>query len=101
LLQLKQLKGELIFMLINGIEVTINGFADMKEEEILGYIRCVENETDEALLSLAISDAGKGDVALTINSTLINSNAFAASLAISLEQRIVGTMQNALKNTTA
>jgi len=54
----------MIFMLINGIEVTINGFDNMKEEEILGYIRCVENETDEALLSLSISDAGKGDVAL-------------------------------------
>lgn len=51
-------------MLINGIDVRLNGFADMSEEEILGYIRCVEQQTSESLVTLTISDAGQGDVAL-------------------------------------
>ncbi len=51
-------------MLINGIQVTVTGFEDMPEKEILSYIHCIESQTSEALVSLSISNAGQNDVAL-------------------------------------
>lgn len=51
-------------MLLHGIDVTIKGFADMPEEEILSYIRCIEEQTNDHIVSVTISDAGQGDVAL-------------------------------------
>lgn len=51
-------------MLVNGVEVSINGLQDVSEREILNYINYVKESSRESLTSLTISDAGNGDVAL-------------------------------------
>ena len=51
-------------MMVHGVSVTLNGFNDMSEEEICSYISCIEQQTEESLIELTISTAGKNDVAL-------------------------------------
>jgi hypothetical protein len=51
-------------MVVNGIEVTVNGIKDVSEQEMMGYINYIEKETDENLESLQISTADEGNVSL-------------------------------------
>ncbi len=51
-------------MLVNGIDVTVDGIQNVSEQEILNYIDYIHNETDEQLESIAISAAEDGNVAL-------------------------------------
>jgi hypothetical protein len=51
-------------MLVNGIEVTVNGIENVSKQEMMGYINYIENETDENLASLQISTADEGNVSL-------------------------------------
>lgn len=51
-------------MLVNGVEVKVNGLNDISEKEILNYINYVKQNSSEALSSLTISDAGNGEVSL-------------------------------------
>ncbi|MFA6848773.1 MAG: anaerobic ribonucleoside-triphosphate reductase [Selenomonadaceae bacterium] len=51
-------------MLVNGIEVTVNGIENISKQEMMGYINYIENETDENLASLQISTADEGNVSL-------------------------------------
>ncbi len=51
-------------MLVNGIDVTVNGIENMSEQEIQGYISYVEDQTDEQLETLSISLEDNGNVAL-------------------------------------
>jgi hypothetical protein len=51
-------------MVVNGIEVTVNGIKDVSEQEMMGYINYIEKETDENLESLQISTAEEGNVSL-------------------------------------
>ena len=61
-------------MVVNGIDVTVNGINDMTEQEIMGYIDMLQEDTDEELSSLCISPAANG--------SLQSLSASAASLAI-------------------
>lgn len=49
-------------MVVNGIDVTIEGLKDVSEQEIVNYIGYVENETNEKIDTLHISAAGNGNV---------------------------------------
>jgi len=51
-------------MLVNGIEVTVNGIENMSETEVVGYINHLQAQTTEVIETVSISDAGKGDIAL-------------------------------------
>ena len=51
-------------MLVNGIDVTVNGIENMSEQEIQGYISYVEDQTNEQLQTLSISLEDSGNVAL-------------------------------------
>jgi len=51
-------------MLVNGIEVTVNGIENMSETEVVGYINHIQAQTNEVIETVSISDAGKGDIAL-------------------------------------
>ena len=51
-------------MLVNGIDVTVNGIENMSEQEIQGYISYVEDQTDEQLGALSISLEDDGNIAL-------------------------------------
>ena len=51
-------------MLVNGIEVTVNGIENMSETEVVGYINHLQAQTNEVIETVSISDAGKGDIAL-------------------------------------
>ena len=51
-------------MLVNGIDVTVDGIQNVSEQEILNYIDYIHTETDEQLESIAISAAEDGNVAL-------------------------------------
>lgn len=51
-------------MVVNGIEVTVNGIKDVSEQEMMGYINYIEKKTDENLASLQISMADEGNVSL-------------------------------------
>ncbi|SFT82008.1 Anaerobic ribonucleoside-triphosphate reductase [Selenomonas sp. GACV-9] len=44
-------------MVVNGIDVTIEGLSDVSEQEIVNYIDYVENETKEKVDTLRISAA--------------------------------------------
>ena len=50
------------YMLVNGIDVTVEGLEDISEQEIVNYIDYVENETKEKLDTLHISAAGNDDI---------------------------------------
>lgn len=49
-------------MVVNGIDVTVEGLKDISEQEIVNYIGYVENETNEKIDTLHISAAGNGNV---------------------------------------
>ena len=49
-------------MLVNGIDVTVEGLEDISEQEIVNYIDYIENKTNEKLDTLHISAAGNDDV---------------------------------------
>ena len=51
-------------MLVNGINVTISGFEDMSQTEIMGYIDMIQSENHDDLTSLAISPAEDGEINL-------------------------------------
>lgn len=51
-------------MVVNGIDVTVNGINDMTEKEIMGYIDMLQEDTDEELSSLCISPAANGEINL-------------------------------------
>lgn len=51
-------------MLLNGVEVTVNGFESMSDREILSYIDYIQNDTEEELSALTISPADDGEVTL-------------------------------------
>lgn len=51
-------------MIVNGVEVRVNGLNDVSEKEILNYINYVKQSSNETLSSLTISDAGNGEVSL-------------------------------------
>lgn len=51
-------------MLVNGIEVTVNGFENMSETEVVCYINHIQSQTNEVIETVSISDAGRGDIAL-------------------------------------
>ena len=51
-------------MLVNGIDVTVNGIENMSEQEIQGYIDYVQEQNEEQLGALSISLAADGNVAL-------------------------------------
>lgn len=51
-------------MVVNGVEVKVNGLNDISEKEILNYINYVKQNSNETLSSLTISDAGNGAVSL-------------------------------------
>ena len=51
-------------MLVNGINVTISGFEDMSQAEIMGYIDMIQSENHDDLTSLAISPAADGEINL-------------------------------------
>ena len=49
-------------MIVNGIDVTIEGLKDVSEQEIVNYIDYVKTETNEKIDTLHISAAGGGNV---------------------------------------
>ena len=51
-------------MIVNGVNVTVNGFDSMSDREILSYIDSIQNDTEEELSALTISPAADGDVTL-------------------------------------
>ncbi|MDD3115132.1 MAG: anaerobic ribonucleoside-triphosphate reductase [Anaerovibrio sp.] len=51
-------------MNVNGINVTVTGFNDMTEKEIIGYIEMLQNENQEELAQLTISPADDGEINL-------------------------------------
>ena len=51
-------------MVVNGIDVTIEGLHDVSEQEITNYIGYVEQQTNERLESLNLSAAADGNVAI-------------------------------------
>ena len=51
-------------MVVNGIDVTIEGLHDVSEQEITNYIGYVEQQTNERLESLSLSAAADGNVAI-------------------------------------
>ena len=51
-------------MVVNGVEVKVNGLNDVSEREILNYINYVKQNSNETLASITISDAGNGEVSL-------------------------------------
>ena len=51
-------------MVVNGIDVTVEGLHDVSEQEITNYIGYVEQQTNERLESLNLSAAADGNVAI-------------------------------------
>ncbi|MBR4694511.1 MAG: hypothetical protein IKO94_00345 [Selenomonadaceae bacterium] len=51
-------------MVVNGINVKVNGVPDVSEQEIVNYIGYVEEHTSTPLKSLSISAAENGRVSL-------------------------------------
>ena len=51
-------------MVVNGIDVTVEGLEDVSEQEILSYIDYVKEHTDNRMGKLCISSAGDGNVTL-------------------------------------
>ena len=51
-------------MLVNGTEVTIKGVEGVTEQEVLGYIDYIHQQTPEAVETLEIAAAPDGNVAL-------------------------------------
>ena len=51
-------------MLVNGVNVKVNGLPDVSEQEIVNYIGYVKEQTHEPIKSLSISKADEGGIAL-------------------------------------
>ena len=51
-------------MVVNGINVTVNGLSHISEQEIASYIDCVEQKTNERVSSLDLSPAENGKIAI-------------------------------------
>ncbi len=51
-------------MVVNGIEVTVEGVPDISEHEIINYIDYIHEKTHEPVSSLNISAADNGQVEL-------------------------------------
>ncbi len=51
-------------MLVNGIDVTVEGLEDVSEQEILGYIDYINEHTSNRVGKLRISAAEEGNVTL-------------------------------------
>jgi len=51
-------------MMVNGIDVTVDGLSDVSEQEILGYIDYVNEQTRDRVGKLHISAADDGCVTL-------------------------------------
>ena len=51
-------------MLVNDIDVTVNGLEDVSEQEIVNYIGYVEQQTSEKLDRLSLSAAADGNVSI-------------------------------------
>lgn len=51
-------------MLVNGINVTVDGLDDVSEQEIISYINMLQEDTQDELSSLTITPAEDGSVAL-------------------------------------
>ena len=51
-------------MLIDNVEVTVEGLTDVSEKEMRHYVEYVGNQTDKPLTTLLITDAGDGNVTL-------------------------------------
>ncbi len=49
-------------MVVNGIDVTLDGLTDISEKEIAGYIDLVQKKTNEKISSLELKDAGNGKI---------------------------------------
>mgnify|MGYP001163084444 FL=1 len=49
-------------MVVNGIDVKVNGLSDVSEQEIVNYIDYVEQQTNEKVSSLQLSAAQDGQV---------------------------------------
>ena len=88
-------------MLVNGVDVKVNGLPDVSEQEIVNYIGYVKDQTHEPLKSLSISKADEGGIAWTTSFVPKNSSVSAASPAIWWERLTVGTMPSSRKSTSA
>ena len=53
-----------IYMTVNGIDVTVDGLNDVSEKEILGYIDYVNEQTHDKVGKLHIAAAADGCVTL-------------------------------------
>ncbi|WP_182187142.1 anaerobic ribonucleoside-triphosphate reductase [Pectinatus frisingensis] len=51
-------------MFVKGIEVSVNGLADVSLDEVINYINLIEKRTTKRLQYLNLSDAGNGSVAI-------------------------------------
>ena len=51
-------------MMVNGINVTINGVEGVSEREVIGYIDYLQQENDEEISSVEISAAEDGNIVL-------------------------------------
>ena len=57
-------QGQVTTMVVNGINVTVNGISHTSEQEIASYIDCVEQKTNERVSSLDLSPAENGKIAI-------------------------------------
>ncbi len=57
-------EGQVSDMLVNGINVKVEGIADITPQEIQRYIDYVESKTDEKLGRLTISAKADGQISL-------------------------------------
>ena len=64
-------------MLVNGVEVKVNGLTDITEKEIVNYINYIKEITSETLASLTIPMLVMEKSLLTIALNLLNLNVFA------------------------
>lgn len=51
-------------MIVNGVEIVINGLEDISEKEVASYLEYVQNKVADKIQTLTISDAGNSEVAL-------------------------------------
>lgn len=88
-------------MVVNDIDVTVNGLNDISEQEIVNYIDYVQAQTKEKVNSLKLSATKDGQVDIRYELQPQNSSASAASRATSSAPSTAGTTPSALKSTTA
>ena len=69
-------------MVVNGIDVTVNGINDMTEQEIMGYIDMLQEDTDGSSAACAFLQLQMARLTWTMSCSLQSLSASAASLAI-------------------